>query len=218
MTRLLVSVDVGGTLCQIEGPTVATTLVAASPLGQDDARRVIRQQLYTRPSIDAAVIAEVCDALQLPASSFPSRIQPPQLRLMSGVVAAVRSVSRHATLVTLSNVTCLDAGTDNMHALLRPWVTKHFPSYLTGYVKPDPAAFHCVADACQSSPAHMVHIGDDWDCDIIGARTAGVTAIWVSNGRPVPEPELLNDTGVLVAADLIGASQHVTDLARWRRP
>lgn len=195
---------------------MATILAAASPLGSADARSVIRQQLYTRASIDAAVIAEVCDALQIPVSAFPTPAESPPAQLLPGAGAALRTMSRHATIVTLSNVSCLEADTGRLRALLHPWVIDYFPSCRTGYAKPDPAAFHCVATACRSSPANMVHIGDDWDCDVIGARTARVTVIWVSNGRPVPEPERLNDGGVLVAADLTAASQHLTELATRR--
>jgi FMN hydrolase / 5-amino-6-(5-phospho-D-ribitylamino)uracil phosphatase len=129
----------------------------------------------------------------------------------------LQSMSQHATLFTLSNVTCLDAGTDQLRELLKPWVLDHFPSCRIGYAKPDPAAWRYVAHACHSSAEHMVHIGDDWICDIVGARSAGVTAIWVSNGRPVPEPERLNDPGILVATDIAAASWQLTDLAPRRR-
>ncbi|WP_337588125.1 HAD family hydrolase [Salinispora pacifica] len=216
MKRLLLSIDVGGTLCRFEGPTVATILAKASPLRPADARSVIRQQLYTRASIDAAVIAEVCDALKIPVSAFPTPTESPPAQLLPGAGAALRTMSRHATIVTLSNASCLEADTDRLRTLLSPCVIDYFPSCRTGYAKPDPAAFHCVATACRSSPANMVHIGDDWDCDVIGARTAGVFVIWVSNGRPVPEPERLDDVGLLVAADLTAASQHITELATRR--
>lgn len=216
MKRLLLSIDVGGTLCRFEGPTVATILAKASPLRPADARSVIRQRLSTRASIDAAVIAEVCDALQIPVSAFPTPTESPPAQLLPGAGAALRTMSRHATIVTLSNASCLEADTARLRTLLSPWVIDYFPSCRTGYAKPDPAAFHCVATACRSSPANMVHIGDDWDCDVIGARTAGVFVIWVSNGRPVPEPERLDDVGLLVAADLTAASQHITELATRR--
>lgn len=217
MNQLLLSIDVGGTLCRFEGPTLATILTSASPLGPADARCIIRQQLYTRASIDAALIAEVCRALQLPVSAFPTPFEPSPPQLLPEAGAALRSMSRHAAIVTLSNVSCLEVDTDRLRALLCQWVVDYFPSCWTGYAKPDPAAFHFVATACRSSPTNMVHIGDDWDCDVIGARTADVTVIWVSNGRPVPEPERLNDGGVLVAADLTAASRHLTELATRRR-
>jgi FMN phosphatase YigB (HAD superfamily) len=217
MTRLLVSIDVGGTLGHADGPSLATRLVTASPLDRAEARDIIREKLYPRASIDVAVIADVCAALQLPTSAFPSAAGITPLRLVPGARAALSSMSRHARLVTLSNVTSAEADTDRLHTLLYPWVLDHFPSSRIGYAKPDPAAFHRVADECGTNPAHMVHIGDDWACDVVGARSAGITAVWVSRGRPVPQPERLTDVGLLVAADLAAASKYVADLATWRR-
>ncbi len=217
MTRLLVSIDVGGTLGHVPGPSLAATLVTASPLDRAEARDIIRKRLYPRSSIDAAVIADVCDALRLPTSAFPVIAGSTALRLVPGARAALSSMSRHARLVTLSNVTSVEADTGHLLSLLHPWVLDHFPSCRIGYAKPDPAAFQRVADECGTNPTHMVHIGDDWTCDVVGARSAGVTAIWVSHGRPAPQPELLTDVGLLVAADLAAASKHVADLANWRR-
>jgi FMN phosphatase YigB (HAD superfamily) len=60
----------------------------------------------------------------------------------------------------------------------------------------------------------MVHIGDNWACDVRGALDAGITAIWISQGRHVPEDALVLDQGVLVAHDLGAAAAHVHHLAR----
>jgi FMN phosphatase YigB (HAD superfamily) len=217
MTRLLVSVDVGGTLGRADGPSLADILAAHSPLGATEARRILRQMLHTRPSITPAIMADVCEALRLPPSAFPGMVQPPPLKLMPGAIEALRFMSQLAEIVTLSNVTCLEAGNDTLYEILRPWVTDHFPSCRIGYAKPDPEAFRFVGRTCRASIADMVHIGDDWACDIIGARSAGVTAIWISNGRPVPRTEQPQDRGVLVAADLAAAGRHIADLATRRR-
>lgn len=217
MTRLLVSVDVGGTLGRADRPSLADILATQSPLDPAEARRIMRQMLHTQPSITPAIVASVREALRLPASAFPSIVRPPPLKLLPGAIEALRFMSRLATVVTLSNVTCLEAGTDELREILKPWVTDHFPSCRIGYAKPDPAAFRFVGSTCHASIADMVHIGDDWACDIIGAQSAGVTAIWISNGRPGPHPERLQDRGVLVATDLAAASRHIADLATRRR-
>lgn len=39
--------------------------------------------------------------------------------------------------------------------------------------KPDPRAFHFVAEKMACTPHHMLHIGDSWQHDVEGARTAG---------------------------------------------
>jgi FMN phosphatase YigB (HAD superfamily) len=217
MTRLLVSIDVGGTLGNVDGPSLVTILAEVSPLDPAEARSIIRQRLHTQPSISSAVVAEVCDALRVPVSAFPRDVEPSLLRPVPGALTALRLMSRYAPLVTLSNVTCLEGRTDELRDLLHPWVLGHFQSYRMGYAKPDPSAFRYVARACHTSTTHMVHIGDDWTCDVVGARSAEVTAIWISNGRPVPEPERLSDHSVLVAADILEASRQCADLVLRRQ-
>jgi len=212
-----VSLDVGGTLGYVDGVGLIDTLAAASPLGLVEGRRIAREALHTEPVITPAIIASVCDALLIVTTDFPISVSPRPLHLFPGVRRALRAMSRHATLVTLSNVTCLEAGTEHLSTLLRPWVVDHFPSCRIGYAKPDPAAFHYVAAACQTPPSDMVHIGDDWTCDVVGARAAGVTAIWISGGRAVPEPGRMDDPGLVVARDLVDASRRLADIARRRK-
>lgn len=216
MTKPLVSIDVGGTLGHAGGPSLAEILGRRSPLGPAEARRIMRQMLHTQPSLSPAIVADLCAALRIPESAFPLAIQAQPLKLVPGAVTALRAMSQHATLVTLSNVTCAEADTGQLRQLLDPWVTDHFPSCRIGHAKPDPDAFRFVASACHASIEHMIHIGDDWACDVVGARAAGVTAIWLSHRRPAPDPRLLEDNGVLVAADLAEASKHVADLAARR--
>ena len=218
MTTPLVSLDVGGTLGRVDGPTIADVLAAASPLDPVEARRIMRHRLHTRTSITESVVADVCTALRIPEDVFPRLARVSPLRLLPGAVNALRAMSQHAMLVTLSNVTCLEADTDQLHELLSPWVAGHFPSCCIGYAKPDADAFRSVARACGTSTTHMVHIGDDWECDIMGARSAGATAIWISKGRPVPGPAPSNDPDVLVAGDLSAAARHIKDLTARRRP
>ena len=56
-----------------------------------------------------------------------------------------------------------------------------------GAGKPDAAAFGHVLKELDVVPEAAVMIGDSWERDVIGADTTGMRAIWVSNGRPVPE-------------------------------
>lgn len=217
MTGLLISIDVGGTLGYVDEPSLAATLMAASPLDADDARRLLRTVLHTCPSIDSKAAAEICEKLHVPLAVFPQSFMPPTLRLLPGALEALQAMNRYATIVTLSNVSCLDANTNQLRALLHPWVHDHFQSCRIGYAKPDPLAFRHVADACGFSTASMIHIGDDWICDVDGAHLAGVTALWLSYGRRVPEPERLRDHTVLVADDIVSAGHLISELARRRQ-
>ncbi|MEV3857672.1 HAD family hydrolase [Streptomyces sp. NPDC050095] len=188
-------------------------LAEASPLSAVRAREVMRTSLHTQPALTDTVVAEVCEALEVPTDAFPRDLPPAPFRLFPETIEALRRVSAVATVVTLSNVTCVDADTDGLRGLLSPWVSDYFPSCRIGHTKPDPRAFHAVVDQLGVRPDRVIHVGDDWTCDIVGAVASGIRAIWISRGRQVPDDSLVVDHGVLVAADLAAAATHITQLA-----
>jgi len=206
----LISVDVGGTLGVAEGPGLAMRLIEASPLPAPQAREVMRGRLHTQPAISPAVVHDICGALGIPVDPAPFQGPAAPLTLFPGVLLALRELAELAPVVTLSNVTCVDVDTDRMTAQLAPYVSGHFPSCRIGFAKPDPAAFHTVAAHYQMEPARMLHIGDDWVCDVVGAIGAGVRAVWISRGRPVPDETVIQQHDVLVADDLTDAAWHLT--------
>ena len=210
----LISVDVGGTLGTAEGPGLAMRLIQASALPEQQAREIMRGRLHTRPTITQQVVEEICGALGIPADPAPFQGPAAPLRLFPGVVPALRELAEIAPVVTLSNVTCVDADTERLAEQLAPYVAGHFPSCRIGHAKPDPAAFHTVADYYQVDPARMLHIGDDWTCDVTGAIGAGARAVWISRGRPVPDETVIEQHAVLVAADLAEAARHLTQQPR----
>ena len=53
--------------------------------------------------------------------------------------------------------------------------------------KPDPAAFTAVLERLGAGAEDSVMVGDSWERDVVGALVAGMSACWVSAGRPVPE-------------------------------
>lgn len=218
MTELLISVDVGGTIGYADTPSLTATLADASPLDPRRGRRIIRKRLHTVPEITDVVQTDVCGALDIPTSVFPRQTPPPSLRLLPEAHRLLQELSNHGIVVTLSNVACVDADTTRLRQRLAPWVTDYFPSYRLGYAKPDRRAFQAVADHYRASTSSMIHIGDDWECDTVGAAVAGATAIWISCGRPVPDERLLGYPNVLVADDLAAACRHVATHAAWRTP
>ncbi|MGW0731837.1 HAD family hydrolase [Streptomyces sp. NPDC002851] len=210
---LLVTVDVGGTLGSADGPGLAMLLTEASPLPAERTREIMRASLHTQPELTDAVVSEVCAALEISPEVFPSDLSPAPFRLFPDTVQALRRINSVATVVTLSNVTCVDADTEGMRDLLSPWVSDYFPSCRIGHTKPDPRAFHAVVDHFGVEPDRVIHVGDDWACDIVGAVDSGIRPIWISRGRQVPEHSLVVDHGVLVATDLAAAATHIQHLA-----
>jgi putative hydrolase of the HAD superfamily len=48
-----------------------------------------------------------------------------------------------------------------------------------GALKPDPAIFHKVIEGTDLQAADVVYVGDDPHLDVVGARGAGMHAIWI---------------------------------------
>ncbi|GAA3766763.1 hypothetical protein GCM10022225_61390 [Plantactinospora mayteni] len=213
----LVTVDVGGTLGIADRPGITAALVAASPLDARDAVRVLRHRLHTAPSITDQLVAEVCAALRIPMAEFPRDTTAAPLRLFTGATQALEQISALLPVVTLSNVACVEADLDGLRSMLGPWVVDHFPSCRIGYAKPDRRAFETVASQRGVKSREIVHIGDHWECDIIGAVRAGARAVWISGGRTMPDTDRLVRSNVLTAPDLGAAVEHVHNLC-MRRP
>ncbi|MEN2468823.1 HAD-IA family hydrolase [Burkholderia sp. GS2Y] len=60
-----------------------------------------------------------------------------------------------------------------------------------GIAKPEPEIFHAAAQALSVSPAELLHVGDDYHLDIVGALNAGLQAAWVVRD---PQPEVARAT------------------------
>lgn len=208
----LVTVDVGGTLAVPEGPGITAALSAISPLPADHAAMIIRERVHTAPALTGPAIHEICRALAITADAFPRDLPAPRLRLLPLARAALREISACLPVVTLSNVASTEANLDQLAALLSPYVTDHFPSCRTGYAKPDRRAFEAVAAHYRIEPGQLVHIGDNWECDVLGATRAGAYAIWIAGGRPVPGGSAPGRYGLDAVPDLAGAAARVREL------
>ncbi|WP_454691305.1 HAD family hydrolase [Achromobacter aloeverae] len=58
-----------------------------------------------------------------------------------------------------------------------------------GVAKPEAAIFHAAAKMASVDPAEMLHVGDDFDLDVVGATNAGLQAAWlVRQGAAAPCP------------------------------
>ncbi|MCY0945660.1 HAD family hydrolase [Streptomyces antarcticus] len=209
----LISVDVGGTIGEADSPGLTMQLTAASPLPAAQARAVMRGRLHTQPAITDALAAELADALGIELADFPRDMKAAPLTLYPYALDALRQLAGIAPVVTLSNVTCVDADTENLRQRLAPWVTGLFSSCALGYAKPDPRAFLAVAEYHGVAPASMIHIGDDWACDVLGALDAGAIPVWISKDRPIPDtPPTRGRQHVHVAATLAAAAALIRTL------
>ncbi|OZM74059.1 HAD family hydrolase [Amycolatopsis antarctica] len=83
-----------------------------------------------------------------------------------------------------------------------------------GLAKPDPRMFTTVCLALGCDPTEAVHIGDKLDIDAIGARDAGLGAIWLDRADNPTDPETTpRDVHVISALDQL-PQLLVTEYAR----
>lgn len=57
-----------------------------------------------------------------------------------------------------------------------------------GFIKPHPLLFRRAAAELGVAPEEMVHVGDDWEADVIGATRAGAGSVLFTGYREEPDP------------------------------
>jgi putative hydrolase of the HAD superfamily len=75
-------------------------------------------------------------------------------------------------------------------------------SQRVGAIKPHPEIFAAAARVLGARPERILHVGDDWAADVVGARAAGWHAAYLRNRQsdtPLPTSEPSSD----VSADLV---------------
>ena len=60
---------------------------------------------------------------------------------------------------------------------------KIYISTLIGHAKPDPGAFHYILDDLKIQAQSVLHVGDTWEEDILGAREAGIRTVCIDRNK-----------------------------------
>ncbi len=80
--------------------------------------------------------------------------------------------------------------------LERVGIHRHFHHHIsarnTGAAKPDPRIFLAAAECLGVAPENILHIGDDVELDVVGARDAGMRAAWINRHRATWPADLGN--------------------------
>lgn len=97
-----------------------------------------------------------------------------RVELYDDVLPALARLSARYPLVGLSN------GNGCIH---KAGVGAFFKGSLSaaalGVAKPEAAAFHAAATLAGVQAGELLHVGDDWHFDVVGAVGAGAQAVWV---------------------------------------
>lgn len=91
------------------------------------------------------------------------------------------------------------------------WFAAVVVSQRVGVIKPHPAIFAAAAVALDLPPRRLLHVGDDWAADVVGAKAAGWHAAYL-RGHQVDTPLPTSAPDASVEADL--ELDHLGDLRR----
>ena len=87
-------------------------------------------------------------------------------------------------------------------------IAPHFKAVVAAHThgtsKPDPAIFHMTCRELGCEPHEVVHVGDDADLDVRGARDAGLHAIWMNR-----------DNAAWAGDDAPGTVRDLLELEQW---
>ncbi len=62
-------------------------------------------------------------------------------------------------------------------------------STVEGVNKPDPRIFQKILTSAGFRPPEVLHVGDLWGCDVLGARNVGINAVWLANPLVTPDSQ-----------------------------
>lgn len=101
-----------------------------------------------------------------------------QVRLFDDVEPVLDELKRHYRLASLTNGNADPDKTGVAH-----WFEYSLNSITAGSLKSEPAIYHQLQQQMEVNPAQHVHVGDDPENDIAGARAAGAYTIWLNRDR-----------------------------------
>lgn len=142
----------------------------------------------------ASLVAETLAGLSAVASDpeffadlYAHFARPDPWRVFDDVVPALTALRRRGLrLAVVSN------WDDRLRPLLRALDLERFFDVIAvscevGAHKPDPRIFAWATQALGVPPAATLHVGDNWDADVGGARRAGLRAVGLARaGQPAP--------------------------------
>ncbi len=130
----------------------------------------------------------------------------PEVAAVDGAAEALMQLRRRYRLAVLTNAQDSSAG-DVAAAMRRVGLDVYIATYITsrniGVLKPDPAFFHAGLQALDVDANQAVMVGDSYDADVLGARRAGLHAVWYNPRRaPCPSAHPAYDAAVSDLRDL----------------
>ena len=122
--------------------------------------------------------------------------------LYPGSLSALQRIAARWPVASLTN-----GNADLERIGIHDHFVHHVSARDSGMAKPDRRIFAAAAALLGVEPAHILHVGDDPQMDVIGARDAGLQTAWINRaGKPWP-----SELGPAPALDV----PDMTALADW---
>ncbi len=112
-----------------------------------------------------------------------------QRRRVPGSLGVLRAIRPRARVAVLSNNRRSEQEEKLAVLGLAPLVDLVVTSEEIPWPKPDPRAFRHTVCLAGTRPEQATMVGDSWEVDIAGARSAGLGAVWLHRSGPDP-PDL----------------------------
>jgi len=144
--------------------------------------RFRRLFLASGAEADAAVVARAAATYR----DGYKRVRQP----VAGAAALLGLVKARARVGIVSNNLRDEQEEKLRHCGLDRYVDALVVSEEAGVSKPDPEIFDIALARLECRADQVVMVGDSWAADIVGARAAGIRAIWFNpTGKPAPDPD-----------------------------
>jgi putative hydrolase of the HAD superfamily len=175
--------------------------VLAGRIDLDEARRERFRRVF------AALGLEMSDEQVAGAASAYRSGYLAERRAMDGAAALLAALAPRVRIGIVSN-NLLEEQRDKLEfCALTPYVDALVVSGDVGISKPEPGIFRIALERLGVSGDEAVMVGDSWAADIVGARRAGIRAIWFNPWRRPRQTDAgagdVVEIGSLVPADRV---------------
>lgn len=172
-----------GTLREVVTAARALTLQRQRMTGEQPTARAQVEAMLGALDIDDPQVAEV---LVVPHTHAVLRACP---EVIPGAHSALAEVKAAGARLTLTSNTLATPASVTLQLLDSLELTEPFDDLVfsseIGIAKPRPEVFHSVAERADLEPGRVVHFGNDWRTDVLGALDAGCHALWFNpRGKP----------------------------------
>ncbi len=125
-----------------------------------------------------------------------------EVDLYPDVCDGLKRLSQRFALASLTN-----GNADVKRIGLGHYFKATISAHAHGVSKPDPALFHIACRELACEPDEVVHVGDDMELDVRGARAAGLHVIWMNRA----DATWAGDDVPVAVNDLLGLERWLAD-------